>query len=146
MQICIVGNVRPTSTRSHIHIMQTEILTGNVAKLHDLAASKLAASYLYSLSKDTQNTFGTLESHVEAYWLKIASEARQARPDLSSRIIFRKRHVVEAARWEIKQALEANQPLALKLVAIRKAQHDKRQAEIAAEQAAYVPFFALSAN
>jgi hypothetical protein len=55
-------------------------------------------------------------------------------------------HVVEAARWEINQALKANQPLALKLVAIRKVQHDKRQAEIAAEQAAYVPFFAPSAN
>lgn len=126
--------------------MTTEILTGNVAKLHDLAAQILAQSYLYSLDKDTENTFGTLESHVEANWLKIASEAREARPSFSSLIVFRKRHVVEAARWEINQALKANQVLALKLVAIRKAQHDKRQAEIAAEQAAYVPFFALSAN
>lgn len=126
--------------------MTTEILTGNVAKLHDLAAHILAQSYLYSLGKDTESTFGTLESHVEANWLKIASEARQARPSFSSLIVFRKRHVVEAARWEINQALKANQPLALKLVAIRKVQHDKRQAEIAAEHAAYVPFFALSAN
>ena len=122
--------------------MKTEILTDNVAKLHDLASCKLAESYLYSLSKDTENTFGTLESHAEATWLKIACETRQARPDLSSRIIFRKRHVIEGARWEIGQALKTNQPLALKLVAIRKAQHDKRQAEIAAEHAAYVPFFA----
>jgi len=126
--------------------MKTEILTGNVNDLHNLAAYKLADSYLYSLSKDTENTFGTLESHVESNWLKIASEARQARPSFSPSIIFRKRHVVEAARWEIGQALKANQPLALKLVAIRKAQHDKRQAEIAAEHAAYVPFFALSAR
>lgn len=127
--------------------MQTEILTGNVNELHNVAAHKLAESYLFSLGKDTENTFGTLESHVENYgWVKLASEARLARPSFSSRIIFRKRHVVEAARWEIKEALKVNQPLALKLVAIRKAQHDKRQAEIAAEHAAYVPFFALSAN
>lgn len=126
--------------------MTTEILTGNVAKLHDLAAQKLADSYLYSLSKDTENTFGTLESHVEANWLKIASEAREARPSFSPLIVFRKRHVIEAARWEINQALKANEPLALKLVAIRKAQQAKRDAEIAAEHAAYVPFLALSAN
>jgi hypothetical protein len=126
--------------------MKTEILTGNVAKLHDLAAHILAQSYLFSLGKDTQNTFGTLESHVESNWLNIACEARQARPSFSPSIIFRKRHVIEAARWEINQALKANQPLALKLVAIRKAQQAKRDAEIAAEHAAYVPFFALSAN
>jgi len=130
----------------HIHIMQTEILTGNVAKLHDLAAHILAQSYLFSLGKDTESTFGTLEGHVEANWLKIACEARQARPSFSPCIVFRKRPVIEAARWEINQALNANAQLALKLVAIRKAQHDKRQAEIMAEHAAYVPFFALSAN
>lgn len=141
-----MGNVRPTQPNTQTH-MKTEILTGNVNDLHNLAAYKLADSYLYSLSKDTENTFGTLESHLENYgWVKLASEARLARPSFSSRIVFRKRHVVEAARWEIKQALEANQPLALKLVAIRKAQQAKREAEIAAEQAAYVPFFALSAN
>jgi hypothetical protein len=122
--------------------MQTEILTGNVNELHNVAAHKLAQSYLFGLGKDTENTFGTLESHVESNWIEIACEARLARPSFSSRIIFRKRHVVEAARWEIKQALKANQPLALKLVAIRKAQHDKRQAEITADHAAYVPFFA----
>jgi len=119
--------------------MKPEILTGNVAKLHNLAAHTLAQSYLFSLGKDTENTFGTLEFHVEANWIKIASEVRQARPNLSPRIVFRKRHVIEAARWEIGQALKANQPLALKLVAIRKAQNDKRQAEIIAEHAAYVP-------
>lgn len=120
--------------------MTTEILTGNVAKLHSLTAWKLADSYLFSLSKDTENTFGTLESYAENNLLKLSSEARLG-GKFSSRIILRKRHVIEAARWEINQALKTNQPLALKLVAIRKAQHDKRQAEIAAEQAAYVPFF-----
>jgi len=124
--------------------MKTEILTGNVAKLHSLAAWKLADSYLFSLSKDTENSLGTLESHLENYgWVKLASEVRQG-GKFSSRIVFRKRHVIEAARWHIIQRLNANQPLALKLAAIRKAQHDKRQAEIMAEQAAYVPFFNLS--
>lgn len=126
--------------------MTTEILTGNVADLHNLAAWKLAEYYLFSLSKDTENTFPTLENYAEYGWLRAADYARSARPDFSPRIKWRKRHIIEAARWEINQALKANQPLALKLVAIRKAQHDKRQAEIAAEQAAYVPFFALSAS
>ena len=142
----MIGSVRSLHPSPiHIH-MKTEILTGNVAKLHNLAAYKLADSYLFSLSKDTENTFGTLESHAEYGWMRAADYARLARPDFSPRIKWRKHHIIEAARWEITQALNANQPLALKLVAIRKAQHDKRQAEIAADQAAYVPFFALSAK
>ena len=120
--------------------MKTEILTGNVAKLHETAAQILATNFMLSIQRDTENRLFTLEAMAEAQWLNISTAARACRPDLSGKIIFRKRHVIARARHEIVQRLKANQDLSTKLAAIRKAQADKLQAEIEAVQAAYVPF------
>ena len=119
--------------------MHAEIISPRVIAAHDVAAARVADSYVRDLAADTTASLKWLASYIQTFRSEIAAEvyeaaARNRCPGLKVRFDL----VERLARGHVKRAVTGT-ALAAKLLAIRAEQDRRAQAEIAAEQASWEP-------
>lgn len=122
--------------------MKTEILSPAVQSAHNSAARMVAEGYLATLrAAAVGDHFPTLCGYCCAGRHEIAAQVYNAAAARGvHNIKVRIRAVETAAKWEIKQALLADQRLAQKLVAVRADQKAREDADARAERASWPAF------
>jgi hypothetical protein len=95
--------------------MDAEIISPRVIAAHDVAAARVAESYVRDLRRDTDATLGTLADHVHA-WRACWEAIIRAR---DNRIKARLDLLEWRAEDAVKRELASRPDLAAKLIAIR---------------------------
>ena len=104
--------------------MITEKISMKVRWAHEAVAEQMAGEYCQNITKDTDNTFGTLDGLTDTFRLEIADRVRlwASRVYSAHNVKFRPCLFRDACHYSIKTRLLNDAALREKLASIRAAQ------------------------